>query len=85
MKSPNDDHFSRIGGEMARSRLANDVDHYDALTQLRGQLFGLRCAINGADIASDADRDGLRQLVSEVIQSLIAIRAAFASERAIQA
>ena len=40
-----------------------DVNHYDALTVIRDRFFGLRCAINGAGIASRADRSGLQQLV----------------------
>ncbi len=53
----------------SRKRLAvgaEDLDRIDAFIELRDRVFGLRCAISGAAIASENDRRGLLQFVEDV-------------------
>jgi hypothetical protein len=42
------------------------LDHQDVLASLKARVSGLRCAINGASIANDFDRQGLQQLVEDI-------------------
>jgi hypothetical protein len=63
---------------------AQDLDHYDALIVVRDRCLGLRCAINGAGIAEDEDRNGMQQLVSDLIESFNELCSAFAEERGLQ-
>lgn len=44
---------------------ADRLELQDALADLRDRVFGLRCAIAGAAIASDADRAGLLRLIED--------------------
>ena len=55
---------------MKSSRTSAELDRLDALVVIRDRLFGLRCAIGGAAIASPDDRKGLLQLADDLASQL---------------
>jgi hypothetical protein len=55
------------------------------LSVARDRLYGLRCAINGAQIASNADRAGLLRLVEDLVEALTHLCAQYAADHAISA
>lgn len=59
-----------LDGEGARRALPGNIDSVDALIALRDRFDGLRCAIRGASLGSEADRRGLLQLAEDVAESL---------------
>lgn len=69
--------------KVARVSENPDLDHYDCLVQTRDRLFALACAIKGAEIARQTDRDGLLQATNDLLREFANLCAAFATEREI--
>jgi hypothetical protein len=46
------------------------LDQQDLLAAVKARVSGLRCAINGASIANDSDRQGLQQLIEDIWDDL---------------
>jgi len=74
----------RTASKEAAAVFPKDLDHYDAMTVLRDRLLGLSCAINGASIAEAHDRNGLQQLMADVVGSFEVLREVFGRERGLQ-
>ncbi len=79
-------HISEASKDQGKALPAtSDLDHYDALTTVRDRCLGLRCAIVGATIAEEEDRNGILQLAVDLIESFDELCSTFANERSIKA
>lgn len=59
----------------------SDLEHSDALSEMRDRTYALECAIAGAASLTGIDRAGLLQFADDVARAMTRLKDAFEAER----